>query len=54
MILSSEEIPRENDDPYINRITWTYNEDGTVRQLWEIFAGGKVINIAFDGLYRKK
>ena len=54
MILSSKEIPRENDEPYINRITWTHNEDGTVRQLWEILAGGKVINIAFDGLYRKK
>lgn len=54
MILSSEEIPREKEPPYTNRITWTDNEDGTVRQLWEILAQGEVINIAFDGLYRKK
>lgn len=54
MILASNEIPRENDTPYINRITWTLNKDGTVRQLWEILAEGEVINVAFDGLYRKK
>jgi hypothetical protein len=54
MILASKEIPRDNEPPYINRITWTLNKDGTVRQLWEILSEGEVINIAFDGLYRKK
>ncbi len=54
MVLASKEIPRDKEPPYINRITWTHNEDGTVRQLWEILAEGKVINVAFDGLYKKK
>jgi hypothetical protein len=54
MILVSKEIPRDKKAPYINRITWTLNEDGTVRQLWEILVEGEVTNVAFDGLYRKR
>lgn len=39
----------------IERITWTPNSDGTVRQLWEQSTdGGKTWTTAFDGLYRKK
>lgn len=53
MILSSEEFTHTNGKDYINRITWTLNEDGTVRQLWEILEKEKVVNIAFDGLYKK-
>ena len=53
MILASDEIPREEKPAYVNRITWTLNEDGTVRQLWEILVGGEVTNVAFDGIYRK-
>ena len=53
MILVSDEITREDKPPYSNRITWTLNEDGTVRQLWEILVDGKVANVAFDGIYRK-
>jgi len=30
-----------------HRVTWTPNEDGTVRQLWETITD---ITIAFDGL----
>jgi hypothetical protein len=38
-----------------NRITWTPNADGSVRQLWESTKdGGKTWTIAFDGTYRKK
>jgi hypothetical protein len=41
--------------PVHNRITWTPNPDGTVRQFWETSADkGKTWTVAFDGLYRKK
>jgi hypothetical protein len=37
------------------RITWTPNPDGSVRQLWESSADkGKTFTIAFDGKYIKK
>ncbi len=37
------------------RITWTPNADGSVRQLWQQSAdGGATWTTAFDGLYRKK
>lgn len=36
------------------RITWTPNADGSVRQLWETSTdGGKTWGVSFDGLYRK-
>ena len=54
MILSSDEFTKEDGKSYVNRITWTKNDDGTVRQLWEILLGNKVANIAFDGLYKKE
>ena len=39
----------------IERITWTPNADGTVRQHWEQSTdGGKTWTTAFDGLYRRK
>lgn len=39
----------------VEKITWTPNSDGTVRQHWEQSAdGGKTWMTAFDGLYRKK
>ena len=39
----------------LNRITWTPNKDGTVRQLWEASTDqGKSWQVAFDGLYRRK
>jgi hypothetical protein len=35
------------------RITWTPNADGSVRQLWESSGdGGKTWTVAFDGTYR--
>lgn len=37
-----------------DRITWTPNADGTVRQLWERSAdGGATWTVAFDGLYTR-
>jgi len=39
----------------VERITWTPNADGTVRQFWEQSKdGGKTWGVAFDGLYRRK
>jgi hypothetical protein len=39
----------------LNRITWTPNKDGTVRQHWETSTDqGKAWQTAFDGLYRRK
>ncbi len=38
-----------------NRITWTPNQDGTVRQHWEVSAdGGTSWTTSFDGLYRRR
>ena len=53
MIMSSEEFSREG-KMLKNRITWFKNEDGTVRQLWELLEGEKVVSVLFDGLYRRK
>ncbi|MGB5497870.1 MAG: hypothetical protein WBM77_02975 [Maribacter sp.] len=54
MILISDELVNSKGGLSRNRITWTKNEDGTVRQLWEIVEGEKVVSIAFDGLYMRK
>jgi len=54
MILSSEELMNKDGNMYVNRITWTYNGNGTVRQLWAILEQNKVVSVAFDGLYTKK
>ena len=36
----------------VQRITWSKNADGTVRQVWESSTdGGKTWTVAFDGLY---
>ncbi|MGI9550335.1 MAG: hypothetical protein ACR2MT_03975 [Aurantibacter sp.] len=53
MILASDEFVGADGKKGIHRITWTSNEDGTVRQLWEVLQEGKVVRVAFDGLYTK-
>lgn len=53
MILISDEFENVTGEINRNRITWTLNDDGTVRQLWEILRAEKVVSIAFDGLYEK-
>ena len=53
MVLTGNTAVRS--DAVTDRITWTPNPDGTVRQLWEKTKdGGTTWTIAFDGLYRKK
>lgn len=54
MILSSDEFTHTDGKVYKNRITWTLNKDGSIRQLWEVLQGDEVASVAFDGLYRKK
>ncbi|WP_411031370.1 hypothetical protein [Spongiimicrobium sp. 3-5] len=53
MMLSSETFTHTDGKQYTNRITWTANEDGTVRQMWEVLQEGEVVSVAFDGLYKK-
>ncbi len=53
MILQSDEAMNKEGKPYIHRITWTKNDDGTVRQYWETITNGKEVIVAFDGLYKK-
>jgi hypothetical protein len=54
MILTSGELPNREQKLQIDRITWTPNKDGTVRQLWEITTDkGKNWTVVFDGLYKR-
>lgn len=53
MVLKSEEFKNADGQTSYHQITWTANEDGTVRQLWETFTTGKSTQIVFDGLYKK-
>ena len=40
--------------PLKQRITWTPNPDGTVRQLWESADARGQWTVAFDGIYSRK
>lgn len=53
MILTSDEFTKDDGKTYRNRITWTKNDDGTVRQHWEVLQGDEATT-AFDGIYTKK
>ena len=52
MILRTEDAKAKDGNSYYHQLTWTKNEDGSVRQLWETKTGDKV-TIVFDGLYNK-
>jgi hypothetical protein len=54
MVLAS--TPRKTDDGVDQqRITWSKNADGSVRQLWESSSdGGKSWTVAFDGTYTRR
>ncbi|NKI33012.1 hypothetical protein [Croceivirga thetidis] len=54
MILESDEFEAQNGEILVNRITWTSNEDGTVRQHWEVLKEGEVNKTLFDGSYTRK
>ncbi|OUR92200.1 hypothetical protein A9Q87_06885 [Flavobacteriales bacterium 34_180_T64] len=53
MILQTDEEKNKEGRPFYHRVTWTLNEDGSVRQYWETITNGKDITVAFDGLYKK-
>lgn len=53
MILQTDEEQNNEGKTFYHRITWTSNDDGSVRQLWETFTNGKEVTVAFDGLYVK-
>ena len=53
MILQSDEFKNDKGEPFFHRITWTLNDDGSVRQYWETITNNKEIVVAFDGLYKK-
>lgn len=54
MIMRSEDATNKNGQTFYHQITWTKNEDGTVRQLWETFTEGQEEpTVAFDGLYKR-
>jgi hypothetical protein len=53
MIMQTDEALNKDGKSYIHRLTWTNNEDGSVRQLWETITNDTDVTIAFDGLYKK-
>ena len=46
--------PGTDGKPAKQRITWTPNEDGSLRQLWETADAKGKWTVAFDGKYTKK
>ncbi|MEM9304468.1 MAG: AraC family transcriptional regulator [Pseudomonadota bacterium] len=53
MVLSGERPAQDGNGMVTHRITWTPNEDGTVRQQWEASRDGSEWQALFDGVYRK-
>lgn len=54
MVLSGERDRRDGSGRVIDRITWTPNADGTIRQHWQASTdGGTTWQTVFDGLYRR-
>lgn len=48
-------MSRTRPDGTLDRITWTPNSDGTVRQHWQVSSDeGKTWSDAFDGLYKPR
>ena len=54
MIMRTADESDKDDQIVYHRVTWTLNEDGTIRQLWETITNGKEVSVAFDGLYKRK
>jgi hypothetical protein len=52
MVLSGKR-PGPDGAAMTHRITWTPNDDGTVRQHWETSADGQAWTTVFDGLYAR-
>jgi hypothetical protein len=53
MILKTDVAKNQKGEPFYHRVTWTKNDDNTVRQYWETITNDKDITVAFDGLYKK-
>jgi hypothetical protein len=54
MVMQSDIVPNQSGAGSIQRITWSIEPDGSVRQLWDASTdGGKSWTIAFDGRYVK-
>lgn len=53
MILKSDMITDSKGQKFHHKVTWTLNEDGSVRQYWETITIDNSITVAFDGLYKK-
>lgn len=51
MIMQTEAQKNAEGEMVYNKIIWTKNDDGTVRQLWLVITEGKADQTAFDGLY---
>ncbi|MDG1907136.1 MAG: hypothetical protein P8I38_16070 [Arenicella sp.] len=49
MILRS----KTTDEGVYQQITWTANEDGSVRQFWQTFTTGEETKTLFDGTYKR-
>lgn len=54
MILRSVTFNDANGNESYHQITWTLNDNGSVRQLWQTFVSGQETQVAFDGLYQKQ
>ena len=55
MVLSGSGKDAKTGRAQIDRIAWTPNSDGTVRQLWDrSLDGGRTWQVLFDGLYRRR
>ena len=53
MVLSG--MSHRNGKPVLDRITWSQDDDGTVRQLWEASKDTGIIwTTVFDGRYTRK
>lgn len=54
MVLRGERPAPNGRGTALHRIAWTPNEDGSLRQLWEVSRdGGNNWSALFDGLYLK-
>ena len=54
MILKTDEETNKQVQPFYHKVTWTLNDDGSVRQYWETITNDNNVTVAFDGLYKKK
>ncbi|WP_299323991.1 tetratricopeptide repeat protein [Parasphingopyxis sp.] len=55
MVLTDADLPIRAATGTINRVTWSVEDSGAVRQFWETSSdGGATWSVAFDGLYTRR